>query len=112
MPVVYAQCTPDYFINIANSMNPAHTGHEHSDKWPQCSNIANQSTSAADIYRLYDYNLNNRSIETLHKIALYVFSSWYINPFMPNAFYYPYQLDSSIPNLRVVGWYFLHVFNF
>ena len=30
----------------------------------------------------------------------------YLNPFMPNVFSYPYQLDKSISNLRVGGWYF------
>ena len=28
------------------------------------------------------------------------------NPFMPNVFSNPYQLDESISNFRVVGWYF------
>ena len=31
---------------------------------------------------------------------------FYVNPFMPNVFSHPYQLDKSISNLRVVGWYF------
>ena len=29
-----------------------------------------------------------------------------INPFMPNVFCHSYQLDKSISNFRVVGWYF------
>ena len=28
-----------------------------------------------------------------------------LNPFMPNVFYHPYQLEESISNVRVVGWY-------
>ena len=33
-----------------------------------------------------------------------------INPFMPNVFPYPYQLDEYISNFRVVGWIFLFKF--
>ena len=31
-----------------------------------------------------------------------------LNPFMHNVFSHPYQLDNSISNFRVVGWYFYH----
>ena len=33
-----------------------------------------------------------------------------INPFMLNVFSYPYQLDESISNFRVVGWHFSFLF--
>ena len=29
----------------------------------------------------------------------------FFNPFIPNIFSHPYQLDESISNFRVVGWY-------
>ena len=32
--------------------------------------------------------------------------SKFFNPFMPNVFSHPYQLDKSISNFRVVRWYF------
>ena len=35
-----------------------------------------------------------------------------LNPFMPNVFSPPYQLDESISNFRVVGWYFSFLLNF
>ena len=35
-----------------------------------------------------------------------------INPFMPNGIYHTYQLDDSISNFRVVGWYFSFHSNF
>ena len=31
---------------------------------------------------------------------------------MPNVFSHPYQLDESISNFRVVGWYFSFLFKF
>ena len=34
------------------------------------------------------------------------------NPFMLNVFSHPYQLDESISNFRVVGWYFSFLFKF
>ena len=34
------------------------------------------------------------------------------NPFIPNGFPNPYQLDESIYNFRVVGWYFSFLFKF
>ena len=33
-----------------------------------------------------------------------------VNPFMPNVFSNPYQLDEPISNFRVVGWYFSFLF--
>ena len=45
-------------------------------------------------------------------LALTLFYCWNINPFMPNVFSHPYQLDESISNLRVVGWYFSFLFKF
>ena len=35
-----------------------------------------------------------------------------IYPFMSNVFSHPYQLDESISNFRVVGWYFSFYSNF
>ena len=35
-----------------------------------------------------------------------------VYPFMPNGITYPYQLDESISNFRVVGWYFSFLFKF
>ena len=35
-----------------------------------------------------------------------------VNPFMPNVYSHPYQLDESISNFRVVGWYFSFLFEF
>ena len=35
-----------------------------------------------------------------------------INPCMLNVFSHPYQLDESISNFRVVGWYFSFLFKF
>ena len=35
-----------------------------------------------------------------------------INPFMPNVFSHLYQLDESISNFRVVGWYFSFILKF
>ena len=35
-----------------------------------------------------------------------------VNPFMPNVFSHPYQLEESISNFRVVGWYFSFLFIF
>ena len=34
------------------------------------------------------------------------------NTFKPNVFSHPYQLDESISNFRVVGWYFSFLFKF
>ena len=34
------------------------------------------------------------------------------NPFMPNVFSHPYQLDEFIFYLMVVGWYFSFLFKF
>ena len=31
---------------------------------------------------------------------------------MPNLFSHPFQMDESISNLRVVGWYFSFLFKF
>ena len=36
----------------------------------------------------------------------------HINPFMPNGFSHPYQLDEFISYFRVVRWYFLFSFKF
>ena len=41
---------------------------------------------------------------------LWLFFTGHINPFMPNVFSHPYQLDESISNFRVVGWGFLFEF--
>ena len=35
-----------------------------------------------------------------------------INLLMPNVFSDPYQLDESISNFRIVGWYFSFSFKF
>ena len=35
-----------------------------------------------------------------------------LNPFIPNVFSHPYQLDESISNFRVVGWYFSFLFKY
>ena len=35
-----------------------------------------------------------------------------LNPFIPNVFSHHYQLDESISNFRVVGWYFSFLYNF
>ena len=32
-----------------------------------------------------------------------------INPFMPNVFSHPYQLDDSISNFRGVGWFSIFI---
>ena len=48
----------------------------------------------------------------IDKVGLLAFKTWAydvlvaFNPFMPNVFSYPYQLDESISNFRIVGWYF------
>ena len=36
----------------------------------------------------------------------------FFNSFMPNVFSHLYQLDESISNFRVVGWYFSFLFKF
>ena len=36
----------------------------------------------------------------------------FLNPFMTNVFSHPYQVDESISNFRVVGWYFSFLFKF
>ena len=36
----------------------------------------------------------------------------FLNSFMPNVFSHPYQLDESISNFRVVGWYDSFLFKF
>ena len=35
-----------------------------------------------------------------------------LHPLMPRVFSHPYQLDESISNFRVVGWYFSFLFKF
>ena len=39
-------------------------------------------------------------------ILFFNFTFYFINAFMPNVFFHPYQLDEFIFNFRVVGWYF------
>ena len=35
---------------------------------------------------------------------------YHINPNMRNIFSHPYQLDESISNFRIAGWYFSFLF--
>ena len=35
-----------------------------------------------------------------------------LSSFMPNVFSHPYQLNESISNFRVVGWYFSFLFKY
>ena len=42
---------------------------------------------------------------------LSTFIGWAINPFMLNGLSDPHQLDKSISDSRVVGWYFFHFYS-
>ena len=45
-------------------------------------------------------------------IHVYTWKACIINPFMPNGIFHCYELDESISNFRVVGWYFSLLSNF
>ena len=47
--------------------------------------------------------INNNRITTLKQTKI---ANKGLNPFMPNVFSHPFQLDESISNFRFVGWYF------
>ena len=64
-------------------------------------------SSVADVSSI----LKNKSNFTLFSIK-YIYTHFDFNPFMPNKFSRPYQLDESISNFRVVGWYFHFYSNF
>ena len=48
------------------------------------------------------------------RLALHQGSKGYfsIDPFMPNVLSHPFQLDESISNFRIVGWYFSFLFKY
>ena len=53
--------------------------------------------------------LNHSKITFIHLLQAL---TKYFNPFMPDVFSHHCQLDETISNFRVVGWYFSFLFIF
>ena len=73
---------------------------------------AKSRTSSTYFYYVKQHSLFSPNIPKyyLHvgcwSITTFEFIFKFINPFMQNVCSHPYQLDESISNFRVVGWYF------
>ena len=51
-------------------------------------------------------NPSSAKLITAYELHIFFWCAFPFNPFMPNVFSHPYQLNESISNFRVVGWYF------
>ena len=76
----------------------------HYKKWPLFTNYYTPSRPSFRLTNLIDMESLNPWDSGTYPIR--------INPFMPNVFSHPYQLDESISNFGGDGWYFTFLFKF